>query len=183
LTRNARLIRSPAWSSVFGIACVARVRETVARIEPAAVVSVRPLSENLRRALELPRLGASIAGAIALLGVILSGVGVFGVFAYAVADRTREIGIRMALGPSGAHVRRLLFRQTATPLAGGLVVGLAGALLAAPLLRAYLLGISPHDPLAFLAAAIVLSVAALLATLHPARRAVRVDPAVTLRHE
>jgi predicted permease len=164
-------------------AAIARVRETVARIEPAAVVTVRPLSENLRRALELPRLGASIAVAIALLGVLLSGVGVFGVFAYAVADRTREIGIRMALGARGAHVLRLLFRQTATPLAGGLVVGLAGALLAAPVLRSYLLGISPYDPLAFLAAAIVLSAAAFLATLHPARRAVQVDPAVTLRHE
>ncbi len=160
---------------------IERVRATLAAVAPGSAVAVRPLSQNLRSRLELPRLGASIASVIGLCAVVLSAIGVFGVFAYAVGERTREIGIRMALGARGPQVMRSILTHMGWPLLAGLAVGLTGALIAAPVLRSYLYGISPHDPLAFAAAVTVLVFSAAAASAIPARRAMRVDPARTLR--
>jgi ABC-type antimicrobial peptide transport system permease subunit len=137
----------------------------------------------MQRALELPLMAAAIAGVIGLIAVALASVGVFGVFSYVVEERTGEIGIRMALGARGTQVIGLVFRQTSWPLAGGLALGFVASLVATPVLRAYLIGVGPHDPLAFLGVVVVLAVAAAVATLLPARRAAYVDPAITLRHD
>ena len=161
---------------------IERARAALAAAAPGSTITVRPLTANLRSRLELPRLGASIASVIGLCAVGLSAIGVFGVFAYAVGERTREIGIRMALGARGSDVLRSLL-GLGWPILAGLAAGLGCALIGAPVLRSYLYGISPHDPLAFGAAVTGLVASAAAASTIPARRAMRVDPARTLRTE
>jgi predicted permease len=164
-------------------ALVDRARAAALAVDPGGRVVARPLRAQMQRALELPLMAAAIAGVIGLIAVALASVGVFGVFSYVVEERTGEIGIRMALGARGTQVIGLVFRQTSWPLAGGLALGFVASLVATPVLRAYLIGVGPHDPLAFLGVVVVLAVAAAVATLLPARRAAYVDPAITLRHD
>jgi ABC-type antimicrobial peptide transport system permease subunit len=127
--------------------------------------------------------GAWVAGGLGLLALLLSTVGTFGVFLYVVIERTREIGLRMALGASRADVLRLVVLHTTRAVTVGLVVGTGLSLGLAPVLRSYLYGLSPHDPIAYVGVIALLVVAAGTATALPAWRAVQVDPAVTLRHE
>jgi len=110
-------------------------------------------------------------------------VGIYGAVAYTVEQRTSEIGLRMALGAQAIDVLRLVVRQGMNPVILGLIIGLAGTFAVGRLLAAQLYQISPHDPILLGAAAIVLTVAALLACLIPARRATRVDPIQALRTE
>jgi hypothetical protein len=164
-------------------ASIERMRAVVAAAIPGSRLTVRSISANVRSRLELPRLGASIALAIGLCGVTLAAIGVFGVFAYAVGQRAREIGIRIALGARRLDVLRWILRLSGWPLVSGLAAGLTGAVVATPLLRSYLYGIGPHDPLAFVSAAALLVVSAAVAALAPTRRALRVDPVAVLRAE
>jgi len=105
------------------------------------------------------------------------------VMAYSVARRTHELGVRMALGASAPHVLRLVLRQGMLTTAVGLVIGIAGALVLTRAMQSMLFGISATDPIALLAVALLLGLAALLASYLPARRATKVDPIVALRHE
>jgi len=114
---------------------------------------------------------------------VLAAVGLYGVMSYSVSWRTREIGIRMALGAKRADVLRLVVRQGMTMTLIGLALGLVGAFSISRVLRGLLHGVSPTDPLTFVAVSIVLLVVALLACLVPARRATRVDPIIALRTE
>ena len=123
---------------------------------------------------------------LAIFGIsaaVLAATGIYGVMAYAVAQRTREIGIRVALGAGNRDVLGLVVRQTLLMIAIGLAGGLAGAFGLTRLLRNYLWQVSPTDPVTFVAVSIGLIVVALLACLVPTRRAVKVDPTIALRYE
>ncbi|HJR59090.1 MAG TPA: ADOP family duplicated permease [Vicinamibacterales bacterium] len=166
-----------------GPAAVERIRATALAINPAAIVTVRPLRENVRKYLEESRTGAALAWAIGLLGLILATVGVFGVFAYAVEERRREIGLRLALGAARTQIVSMLLSSSGRAMLFGLGAGLLLSLGCGPVLRSYLYGLSPVDPVAYGMVTLLLATAASLATLIPARRACRVDPAVTLRED
>ncbi|HEY7334299.1 MAG TPA: ABC transporter permease [Bryobacteraceae bacterium] len=159
------------------------LRASLLRIEPRARMQAAPLRDNLDRWLRGPRLGAELAGGLGLFALALASIGMAGVFAYAVQHRTKEIGIRMALGAQPAQVVGLVLGGSARAVAIGLAAGFAIALPASRLLRSELHGISPVDPVAYLAAALILAAAAIAASYAPARRATRIDPATALRHD
>jgi putative ABC transport system permease protein len=115
--------------------------------------------------------------------LFLAAVGLYGVLAYSVARRTREIGIRMAMGAQMADVIRLILGQGLVLVAAGGVIGITVALATGRLLRAYLFGVSSADPLTFIAVALLLATVALFACWLPARRAARIDPMEALRYE
>jgi len=121
-----------------------------------------------------------IAGTMALL---LSAVGLYGVIAYSVSQRTREIGIRIALGAQQNNVMRLILGEGMLVILIGLAIGLAGSLAVTRFLSSLLFGVTTTDPITFAAVAVLLAVVALAACYIPARRAMRVDPIVALRHE
>jgi predicted permease len=129
------------------------------------------------------RLGASLAAAMGLLGLLLAVVGVYGVVSYAATQRTQELGVRMALGASPRQILALLLKQGAQLVAAGLLFGLAGAWLLTRAMSHMLVGVSPSDPLTYISVAALLSYITLLACWIPARRAMRVDPMVALRYE
>jgi putative ABC transport system permease protein len=121
--------------------------------------------------------------AFAAIALVLAAVGVYGVIAYSVSQRTREIGVRVALGAQRANVLRLILGHGAVLAAAGIGIGLAGALGVTRFLRAMLFGVSPFDPVSFAAVTLVLTSIAFLASYVPARRAARVDPIEALREE
>ena len=167
----------------FNPAARERLSAIVRSLESKARVSYAPLAENFRSLLEPARYAAAISGALGLLALILAGVGMSGVFAYMVRQRTREIGLRMALGAQPAQVVRLVLASHLHALAWGLAAGLAGAFAATRLLRSMMNGISPFDPAAYVAVFLLLIAAAAAASAVPARRVARVDPLTALRWE
>jgi predicted permease len=124
-----------------------------------------------------------LLSAFSLLGLLLSAVGVYGLLAYEVAQRRREIGVRMALGAQGRHVVAGVLRRTLAMSGLGVLVGAAGAVALTRLLRSFLFGVTPTDPLTFAAVAFLLALTGLVAGSLPAWRAARVDPAAVLRVE
>jgi putative ABC transport system permease protein len=130
-----------------------------------------------------PRFYAVLMSAFALIGLAIAAVGLYGALAYAIAQRTREFGIRTALGAQRAQVLRLAMQSGLTVTAGGLVLGLLGSIFVGRALGALLVEVSPTDPAAYLLAVAVLGMTSLLACWVPARRATMVDPAIALRHE
>jgi len=126
---------------------------------------------------------ATLGGAFGMLGVVIAGLGMFGLLAFHVARRTNELGVRMALGASRASLMRLVLRDVALMALAGVVIGAGAALSVTGLVRSILFGFRPDDPVAFLVAGGVLTIAALFAGWLPARRAARVDPLIALRHE
>jgi len=155
----------------------------VARAAPDVRAVTRPLAGLIRWKLMSGRLAASVAGGVGLWALILAAVGLSGIFGYIVQQRTREIGIRMTLGARTADVLRAVLGPTSKALLVGLSLGIAGALGVARLLRSMLYGLSPFDPLTYLAVTFLLVAAGLAAACVPARRAMSVDPTVALRYE
>jgi putative ABC transport system permease protein len=129
------------------------------------------------------RLAASVVGTLGTLGLLLAGIGIFGVVNYSVANRTREIGIRIALGARGADVLRLVVRQGMTLALVGVFLGLVIAFALSRLLVSLLYGVSAADPVTFASIALLLVAVAFLASYIPARRATKVDPMIALRYE
>jgi len=139
--------------------------------------------KNLSYAYWGPRLAAGIGTAFAVLALILATMGLYSVMTYAVTQRTREIGIRMALGAEIRDVLKLVMHQGLKLVLVGIVIGLIGAFLSVRVLASLLLGIGATDPITFVGVSVLLITVALLACFIPARRAAKVDPLVTLRYE
>jgi putative ABC transport system permease protein len=161
----------------------AEVRALFGRAHPDIHLLSRSLVAGLRETMEDVFVAISIASGLGTVALLLASAGVFSVFAYLVEERRREIGLRLALGASKSRIRRSIAGMTSRPLVGGLAVGLALAIAAGFVLRRNLFGLSPLDPVSYLAVAAVLGAAAFVATYIPVRRALHVDPAVTLRTE
>ena len=149
----------------------------------APLFNVVTMTERAERVTARYRYSAVMMTALAVLALLMAAMGTYGVLAYAVAARTREIGIRVALGASRGDVLRMVVGTSAKLTAVGIALGLAGTLVAARGLRALLFQVSPSDPLTFIVTALVMAAVALVATYVPARRALRVDPVVALRSE
>jgi ABC-type antimicrobial peptide transport system permease subunit len=126
---------------------------------------------------------AGVAPIFAVMALLLAAIGLYAVIAHSVSQRTKEIGVRMAIGAAAGHVQKMVLRKGMSPVAIGLVVGLVSGFAVKRILESQLVGVSPYDPMTTAGAPIVLILVALLACLIPARRAMNVDPAVALRHE
>lgn len=159
------------------------IRKAVGQLDANVSPAVRRVEDGMDSILSPVRIAAAAAGGLGAMALLLAATGIYGVVAFAIGRRTRELGIRMALGASRPSVCRLVLWQGFKPV---LIGGLAGLLLAggaASLIRTMLYGLSPLDPASYLIASIVLGLAALGAIAVPASQALRVDPAVTLRYE
>jgi predicted permease len=159
---------------------------TIQAIEPAMpVYGVQTMSEAMNGVggLFLFKAGAVLAAALGILGLILATVGVYGVVSYTAAQRTREIGIRMALGAQSAEVLRMVCRQGMVIIGAGLMIGLAVALAIGRVVSSFLIGIGGADPITFIAVTLALALIGVTACYLPARRAAMVDPMVALHHE
>ena len=142
-----------------------------------------PVSELLRQALWAPRMGAAMLGVFAALALLLASVGIYGVIAYMVTQRTHEIGVRLALGAQPGDILRLIVGGATWPALAGIGIGIAAALAAGKLIANLLYGVNPADPLVIFAVSALMVAVALLASYLPARRAMRVDPMTALRYE
>ena len=160
------------------------LRQALARLDPLqSAGEIRTLEEYVARAIAAPRFTALLVGSFAGLALLLAGFGLYGVMAYSVAQRRREIGIRMALGAQPGDVRALVVWQALRMGAIGLAIGLTGALFATRVLDSLLFGVTASDPATFAAVSAALITVLLFAAYLPARRATRVDPMVALRTE
>lgn len=181
------VIFAPASSGMFltrgGAPAVARLQAAAQGVNRSVTLTTQPLRASVRQALNNSMIGAAFAWGLGLLGLALAAVGIFGVFAYSVEERRREIGVRLALGAARGHIVRMLLTTSGRAMFGGLLLGLLLSLAAGPVLRSYLFGLSPLDPLAYALVLLLLASAAAAATFAPALRACRVDPAITLRED
>jgi ABC-type antimicrobial peptide transport system permease subunit len=179
------VVRGPSGSDTIGA-----VRSELASIDPhLTVFNTRTMSEQLGQMNTLIQLGSTFYGGIGVFGLVLASIGLAGVTAYAVARRTKEIGIRMALGARQSQVLRLVMQEGVTLVVVGTVLGFAGSVLiaralssmTAELARAF--GASTGDPLLLIGAPLLLAGLAILACYLPARKATQIDPLAALRQE
>jgi hypothetical protein len=166
-----------------GVDVAASVREEVRRLEPDMALYMTYSMEQLFGFVSwAQRVFGNIFLLLAGIALVLSSVGLYAVTAYGVAERTREIGIRMALGAQRAQLVWLFARQTAAYAAIGTVLGVAGALAAGRVIQHLLIRTSPHDPIVLTAVAAFIALVAMIAAVVPAHRAAQVDPMIALRH-
>jgi putative ABC transport system permease protein len=180
LNHMSFLVRTPSNPRSLAPAMRAVLKE-VDKDQP--LESVATLEDVVGATIAEPRFQGRLLAVFSGLALALAVIGIYGVLAYSVAERTHEIGIRMALGAGKSAVLGMVMRRTLGLAAAGVVLGGAGALAVTGVLRKFLFQVKPTDPATFAAVAVVLAFAALLAGLLPARRAAQVDPAITLRSE
>ncbi|OLE19064.1 MAG: hypothetical protein AUI36_35710 [Cyanobacteria bacterium 13_1_40CM_2_61_4] len=160
------------------------LRGVLARLDPDLPLGkITTVTEYVANSVATPRFTATLIASFATLALLLAGFGLFSVMAYSVAQRRREIGIRMALGAQAADVRSLVVSQALRLGAMGLAVGLLGALAAARVIATLLFGVSTTDPVTFGGVSAALLAVLVAAAYLPARRATRVDPMIALRTE
>jgi putative ABC transport system permease protein len=165
-------------------AMLATVRREVATLDPKLAVSrIATMDELVATHLARPRFSAALLNWLSGLAVLLSAVGIFGVTAYTVAQRSAEFGVRIALGAQGADILKLVIGQGMRLVAGGIGIGLTASFAATRLISKLLFGVSATDPLTFIVIAALMAAVALLACYIPARRATKVDPMIALRTE
>jgi len=166
------------------LSVTAAVREQIRMADPNLPVSdIKTLRDQLNFSLFPSRVAALTLSGFGVLALFLAAIGIYGVVSYAVAQRTHEIGIRIALGAKELSVLKLVIREGLFVVGVGLVVGLSLAFVASRLIESFLYGVSATDAITFLTVPIVLGVLAVLASYLPARRATKVDPLVALRYE
>jgi predicted permease len=166
------------------MSALAGIRAAVREIDPRIVVTrARTLDDEFRRSIDDQRLVAAMIGLFGGLALLLTAMGLYGLMAFAVGQRTREIGVRMAFGATGSSVVTMVARQGIRLVIAGTSIGVALAIAFSRLIRSQLFGVAPTDPLAFAAAIAVLLLVAAAGCIIPARRAARVDPLVALRAE
>jgi putative ABC transport system permease protein len=162
----------------------AAVRNAMQEIAPGEpIYRLNTMTRLVEQWISPHKFSSLLLAVFAGLALVLAGIGIYGVIAYSVAQRTREIGIRIALGADKSRVIQLILRQAAWIGTLGLALGTAAALLSTRALSSMLFGVDPHDPVIFLAVLAALTLVLILASYIPARRATRVDPLVALRHE
>ncbi len=162
----------------------AALRHTVAEIDKDQVpISIMTLDELLSEEVGQERFWMRLFGLFAALAVFLAAVGLYGVVSYSVTRRTREFGLRMALGAEQANVLKLVGREVLVLSLSGVAVGVVAALALTPLMASQLFGVGTADPATFVVVSLVLIAVALLSCYLPARRATKVDPMTALRHE
>jgi putative ABC transport system permease protein len=164
------------------MAHVATLRGAVHEQEAAAALdSVMTMEERVMTSLAKPRLYAMLLSAFGLFALLIAGVGLFGILSYAVSQRSREIGVRTALGAQTRDIIALVLKPAAVVAVGGMVLGLVASFALARLLAAFLYGVAVHDMTSFVVVAIVVVLVAAIASVIPARRAARIDPLVVLK--
>jgi putative ABC transport system permease protein len=179
-TPSAILVRT----SRDAAAAIPLVRQVVRDVDPQLLLfGMEPLAETIQGTMAQRRFTMLVLAAFALAALVLAAIGVHGVFSYTVAQRTREIGIRVALGADLARVRRLVLGDGAQLTALGVGIGILGAVALSGAMRSLLFGVGAYDPVTFAGVAALLTLVALLACWFPARRAARVDPTEALRAE
>jgi ABC-type antimicrobial peptide transport system permease subunit len=159
------------------------IRAVVRQLDAQAVVSANPaaMSDLFAESVARPRFNAALLSAFAGVANALAAVALYGVLAHAVSERTREIGVRMALGARRSDVLRLVLRQSAAMTGAGLLLGMAGAAAGSRWLQALLFGVTPLDASTLGAASLALAAVAAVASYVPVSRAIRIDPAAALR--
>jgi putative ABC transport system permease protein len=160
------------------------VRGQFSELDPnLPIFTVRTLEETIALNLARQRFAVALLGAFAAVGLLLAAVGVYGVMAYSVSRRAREIGIRMALGAQASAVMRMVLREGLKLTALGVAIGLPASLAITQLMKGLLYGVSAADPLTFLGVPLLLAIVAMIACWIPARRAAKTDPMRALRQE
>ncbi len=157
------------------------IRSQVAALNPTLPVDIATLRERVSKLADQPRFQTTLVSFFAAIGLVLSMIGLYGVITYLVAQRTQEIGVRMALGADRGDILRLVMRRSLRLIVSGTAFGLLAALAVTRVLSSLLYSIGPHDPFTFVLVTLMLILVALVATLIPARSATRVDPIVALR--
>jgi len=159
------------------------VRQVLQPKLPSAPIEVRALSTQVDATIVQERMMATIAGGFGLLALAIACIGLYGLLAYSVARRTKEIGIRMALGAQRSRVMGLVLGRATRLVVIGIAIGLPAAWAVSRLVESMLFGLKPADPATIIGAVVLLAVAAQIAAYVPAWRAARVDPLAALRHE
>ena len=173
-------VRSSLESDSFA----ARLRAAVARVDPTLpVTDLKTMKAQIGESLFVERMVAALSAAFGLLATVLAAIGLYGVMSYAVTQRTREIGLRVALGADGRSVLMLVLKEVAVLAGIGIAIGLPGGFGLGKLIESQLFGLYARDPLTFFAATLALVATAFVAGLVPALRAARVDPMTALRYE
>jgi putative ABC transport system permease protein len=179
-----RVSTSAAGKPIDPLNLTRAVRDAFTEVDPLIPVgSTRSMEQVLSRSLALRNFMRMLLSAFAILALLLAAIGIYGVISYAVSQRTREIGVRMALGATPAEMLSLILAESLQLILFGVVIGVAAAFGLTRMLASMLYGITSTDPVIFVSVTVLLIVIALAACLIPARRAMRIDPMVALRHE
>ena len=181
MARSSSGLGSDVGSPASLAAVIRSQIQAIDKDQPAA--AIKTMSEVIAATTAPRRFNTLLLAIFAALALALAAVGIYSVISYSVTQRTREIGVRMALGAKASDVVRLIVKQGMTLALAGIVAGIAAALAAGRAMANLLYGVSASDPATFTAIALLLAVVAWLACYLPARRAARVDPMIALRHE